>query len=72
MYELPYPPPAMVFFFGIITHERNQTKGGVVAKVLDCDIVISKLEFQSSYYAHSEIKTLGKGINSLVSPPAMD
>ena len=36
---------------------------GVVAKVLDCGIVVSEFELQSRYYVH-----LGKSINLLIPP----
>ena len=41
------------------------TKGspcGVMAKVLDCSLKLSKLEFQSCYYIHFQINTFGKSI----------
>ena len=44
--------------------------GGVVANVLDCKIIVSEFEFQSPYHFHFRIKTLGKGMNSII-PPAM-
>ena len=36
---------------------------GVVANVLDCDIVKSEFELQSRYYVHFLTNTLGKGMN---------
>ena len=44
-----------------------QKKGdqlGVVAKVLDCDIVRSEFELQSRYYVHFRTNTLGKSMNA--------
>ena len=38
----------------------------VVAKVLDCDIVVSEFELQSCYYVNFPINTLRKGMNSFV------
>ena len=39
---------------------------GVVANMLDCDIVVSEFELQSRYYVHLRTNTLGKGINLLL------
>ena len=39
---------------------------GVMAKVLDCKIVVSEFELQSRYYAPFRIDTLGKGLNRLL------
>ena len=35
---------------------------GVMAKVLDCDIVVRMFEHQSHYYIHCQINTPGKGM----------
>ena len=37
-----------------------------MADVLDCDIVVSEFELQSSYYAHYQINTLGKDMISFI------
>ena len=42
---------------------------GVMVIVLGCNIVVRKFEFQSFYYVHFRINTLGKDMNS--SPTAM-
>ena len=42
-----------------------------MVKALDCGIVVSEFELQSSYYVHFWTNTLGKIINSLILP-AMD
>ena len=39
-----------------------------LAKVLDCDIVLSEFEFQSRYYIHFPVNTLGKTLDSLMIP----
>ena len=39
---------------------------GAVANVLDYDIVVSKFELKSHYYANFRINTLGKCTNSLI------
>ena len=44
---------------------------GVVANVLDCDIIVSEFEIQSRYYVHFQINTLRKGMNLLI-PRAID
>ena len=41
---------------------------GVVANMLDCDIVAIKFKFQSCYYVHLQTNTLGKGVYPLASP----
>ena len=41
---------------------------GVMVKVLDCGIVVSKFELQSRYDVHSRTNTLGKGMNLLILP----
>ena len=38
----------------------------VVAKVLDCDIVVSEFELQPHYYVHFRTNTLEKGMNLLI------
>ena len=39
-----------------------------VANVLDCNIVVSKFKLLLCYYVHFQTNTLGKGMNSLISP----
>ena len=41
---------------------------GVIAKVLDWNLKITKLKFQPHYYVHFWTNTLGKGMNPLSSP----
>ena len=41
---------------------------GIMVKVMDCGIVVSKFELQSRYYVHFWTNTLGKGINPLILP----
>ena len=41
---------------------------GVIAKVQDSGLVVSEFEFQSRYYIHFRIKTLGKDMNPLIYP----
>ena len=43
---------------------------GVVANVLDYDIVVNNVELQLPYYIHFRINTLRKGLNTLI-PLAM-
>ena len=38
---------------------------GVVANVLDCDIVVSEFALQSYYYIHFQTNTLEKYMNSI-------
>ena len=37
----------------------------IVANMLDCDIVVSQFELQSSYYVHFRTNTLEKGMKPL-------
>ena len=41
---------------------------GVMIKALDCGIVVSEFEFQSSYNVHFPTNTLGKDMKSLTLP----
>ena len=41
---------------------------GVMAKAMDCRIVVRKFVFQSRYYVHFKANTLGKGMNPLILP----
>ena len=41
---------------------------GVVAKALDCRIVVSEFELQSRYYVHFLINALGKSMDFLILP----
>ena len=39
---------------------------GVIVKVMDSGIVVSKFVLQSRYYIHFQANTLGKGMNPLI------
>ena len=39
---------------------------GVMVKVMDYGIVVSEFVFQSHYYIHFRVNTLGKGMNTLI------
>ena len=41
---------------------------GVMAKVLDCRLEISKFKLQLHWYVHFQTNALGKGMNSLILP----
>ena len=45
---------------------------GVMVKVMNCGIVVREFILQSCYYVHFRANTLGKGMNPLILPPAMD
>ena len=45
---------------------------GVMVKAMDCGIVVREFVLQSRYYVHFRANTLGKGMNPLILPPAMD
>ena len=40
----------------------------LMAKALDCGIVVSEFELQSRYYIQFQRNTLGKGMNPLILP----
>ena len=50
--------------------QTNQNKRacprGVMVKVMDCGIIISKFILQLRYYIHFRANTLGKGMNPLI------
>ena len=39
-----------------------------VAKVLDCDIILSEFEFQSRHHVHFRTNVLGNGSRPFISP----
>ena len=41
---------------------------GVMAKAMDCGIVVREFVLQSRYYVHFRENTLGKGMNPLILP----
>ena len=48
---------------GILKKGKRGNPRGVVANVLDCDIVVSEFELLSRYYVHFRTNALGKGMN---------
>ena len=47
---------------------KEESSFGVVANVLDCNIVVNEFELQSRYFVYFPTNTLGKDMNHL-SPP---
>ena len=45
---------------------------GVMVKAKNCGIVVREFVLLSRYYVHFQANTLGKGMNPLILPPAMD
>ena len=41
---------------------------GVLANVLDCDIIVSEIELQSCYYIRFQTNTVGKSMNPFIPP----
>ena len=39
--------------------------------VVDCNIVINELKFESCFYVHFQTNTLGKGMISFITPSTM-
>ena len=48
------------------THTHWGASRDVVAKVLDCDIIVNEFELQSHYYVHFRTNTVEKGMNPLI------
>ena len=51
---------------------NNGCPRGVMVKAMNCGIVVREFVLQSRYYVHFRANTLGKGMNPLILPPAMD
>ena len=45
---------------------------GVMVIAMNCGFVVREFVLQSRYYVHFRANTLGKGMNPLILPPAMD
>ena len=56
--------------FSLTGHHANPR--GVMVKAMTCGIVVREFVLQSRYYVHFRANTLGKGMNPLILPPAMD
>ena len=48
--------------------DEPRTPRDVLAKMLNCDIVVSEFELQSHNYIYFGINTLGKGMNPFIFP----
>ena len=60
---------------GLFKYQRLPFRGcprGVMVKAMNCGIVVREFVLQSCYYVHFRANTLGKGMNPLILPPAMD
>ena len=51
---------------------RQGCPRGVMVKAMNCGIVVREFVLQSRYYVHFRANTLGKSMNPLILPPAMD
>ena len=49
-------------------HAQEESFRDALAKVLDCDFVVSEFELQSRYYFHFWINTFGKGMDLVITP----
>ena len=47
----------------LLKYPCDERPRGLVANVLYCKIVVNEFEFQSCYYVHFQINTLGEGKN---------
>ena len=50
------------FYTQDIGGRRKRSLGGVVANVLNCDIVVSEFKLQSHYYSHFWTNALGEKV----------
>ena len=60
-----------IYIYIYILSLRKKKGGGprgVMVKAMDCGIVVSEFELQSSYYVYFRANTLGKGMNPLILP----
>ena len=68
-------PPAMnsISLMSLALSNRQRVcPRGVMVKAMNCGIVVREFVLQSRYYVHFRANTLGKGMNPLILPPAMD
>ena len=49
-------------------NRKGGSSRGIVANMLNCNIVLSEFELQLCYYIHFQTNTLRKGMNSLIIP----
>ena len=63
----------MMMIYRLIERDRDRGRDrdkdssrGIVAKMLDCGIVLSEFELQSRYYVKFRINIIGKCMNFLV------
>ena len=64
--------------FIILGRQKIKRRGGgkspqgIVANVLDSDIIVGKFKLKLRYYVHFQTNTLAKGMTAVISfPPAM-
>ena len=50
----------------LLVFYRKRSRLGIVADVLNCDIVVNEFELQSHYYIQFQTNTLAKGMNPLI------
>ena len=55
-----------------LTSHLGECPRGVMVKAMNCGIVVREFVLQSRYYVHFRANTLGKGMNPLFLPSAMD
>ena len=48
------------------SNQTSRSPGGVVANVLNCDLVVIQFELPSRYYVHFWFITLGENMNLLI------
>ena len=61
----------LVNFFGVTCDKVWRGSFGIVANLLDGDIVVNEFELQSHYYVHFRTNTLEMAMNHLI-PPAIN
>ena len=62
----------MELSYHIVLLPLKKCPRGVMVKAMNCGIVVREFVLQSRYYVHFRANTLGKGMNPLILPPAMD
>ena len=56
----------LIIWINYSKYQAFTRPSGVVDNVLDCDIVVSEIEFQPCYYVHFPTNTCERGMNPLI------
>ena len=58
----------MIILFYYSKIMQRVTVNSVMAKVLDCGLVVSEFDLDSGYYIHLLVNTLEKGMSTFILP----